>query len=309
MRPTATSPDASVPGAQDHDRARVTDRASELVPAGRESPHPALGPAVRPPSPGGATVGAITVDGVSKDFAQRDRHDVFRALDDVRMSIRPGEFVSLVGPSGCGKSTLLMILAGLVNSTNGTVTIDGTAVAAPRRSVGLMFQTPELFSWRTVLDNVLLPIDVFRLDRRRYLERARELLRLVGLGGSERAYPHELSGGMRQRVALCRVLVADPSIVLMDEPFGALDEFTREHLNLELLRIWDETKKTVVFVTHNIGEAVFLSDRVFVMGTGPGRLLASVEVDLPRPRDFTCLQAATYIEHVRQIRELLGISR
>jgi NitT/TauT family transport system ATP-binding protein len=231
------------------------------------------------------------------------------ALQDVDLTVHPGEFVSLVGPSGCGKSTLLLILAGLLAPDRGDVRIDATPVVSPRRSVGLMFQTPELFPWRTVLQNVLLPVDVFGWGRKEHLERARELLRLVGLERFERAHTYELSGGMQQRTALCRVLMGDPGVILMDEPFGALDEFTRERLNLELLRIWETTGKTIVFVTHNIGEAVFLSSRVVVMGTDPGRILRNVPIELERPRTFAALRERAYSERVFEIRELLGVGR
>jgi NitT/TauT family transport system ATP-binding protein len=230
------------------------------------------------------------------------------AVKDVTFSVAAGEFISLVGPSGCGKSTMLMTLAGLTSPSTGRVIIDDQPVTGPRRSVGVMFQTPELFRWRNVLENVLLPVDVFGLNREVHAARARELLRLVGLEDFEHAYPQELSGGMEQRTALCRVLVADPAIVLMDEPFGALDEFTRERLNIELLRIWDATRKTVVFVTHNIGEAVFLSDRVIVMGTQPGRVLEDVRVPLPRPRTVESMRERTFHETLYHIRDLLGLS-
>lgn len=253
--------------------------------------------------------GQIVIDDVGKVFYGRDAAHAVVALDRINLDIKQGEFVALVGPSGCGKSTLLMTIAGLVEPSTGLIRIDGLEVKEPRRSVGIMFQTPELFLWRTVLDNVMLPIDVFGYSRAKYLPRAADLIRMTGLEGFEGAYPHELSGGMRQRAALCRVLVADPASILMDEPFGALDELTRERLNLELLRIWDESRKTVVFVTHNIGEAVFLADRVVVMGTQPGRILADLSIDLPRPRDFSCLKSTTYQDHVFEIRETLGISK
>ncbi|NJD27400.1 MAG: ABC transporter ATP-binding protein [Chloroflexi bacterium] len=255
-----------------------------------------------------SALGAIQVEGVGKVYPSRRGAASIVAVKDVSFSVAAGEFVSLVGPSGCGKSTMLMAIAGLTQPSGGRVVIDGQPVTAPRRSVGVMFQTPELFRWRNVLENVLLPVDVFGLNRAAYLERARELLRLAGLGAFEHAYPQELSGGMEQRTALCRVLVADPSIVLMDEPFGALDEFTRERLNIELLRIWDATRKTVVFVTHNIGEAVFLSDRVIVMGTQPGRVLEDVQVPLPRPRTVESMRERPYHETLYHIRDLLGLS-
>jgi NitT/TauT family transport system ATP-binding protein len=253
--------------------------------------------------------GRIVVSDVSRTFADRTGSGELVALSGVDLAVEPGDFVSLVGPSGCGKSTLLMIMAGLLPATSGEVTIDGEAVTTPRRSVGLMFQTPELFPWRNVIQNVLLPVDVFGWGRSRHLERARELLRLVGLESFERAHAYELSGGMQQRTALCRVLMGDPGVILMDEPFGALDEFTRERLNVELLRIWETTGKTIVFVTHNIGEAVFLSSKVVVMGTNPGRVLRIVPIDLARPRSYAAFREAAYSDRVFEIRELLGVGR
>jgi NitT/TauT family transport system ATP-binding protein len=253
--------------------------------------------------------GRIVVDGVSRSFADRTGSGELVALERVGFEVEPGDFVSLVGPSGCGKSTLLMIMAGLLPATTGEVSIDGQWIRGPRRSVGLMFQTPELFPWRNVIENVLLPVDVFGWGRKEHLERARGLLRLVGLENFERAHSYELSGGMQQRAALCRVLMGDPGVILMDEPFGALDEFTRERLNLELLRIWETTGKTIVFVTHNIGEAVFLSSRVVVMGTSPGRILRIVPIELERPRTYAALRERAYNERVFEIRELLGVGR
>jgi NitT/TauT family transport system ATP-binding protein len=253
--------------------------------------------------------GSIEVRGVSRTFPNRTGEGLLEALKRVDLEVAPGDFISLVGPSGCGKSTLLMILSGLLEASEGEVLIDGAKVTGPRRSVGMMFQTPELFPWRNVLQNVLLPVDVFGWGRDRHLARARELLELVGLDGFEKAHPQELSGGMQQRTALCRVLMGDPGIILMDEPFGALDEFTRERLNVELLRIWESTGKTIVFVTHNIAEAVFLSSRVVVMGTGPGRILRTVPVDLERPRTFSSMREQEYSDRVFEIRELLGVGR
>ena len=250
--------------------------------------------------------GRITLDGVCKVF-QRRGAGAFEALRDVGLEQAPGEFVSLVGPSGCGKSTLLKIVAGLVETTAGRVAIDDSVVSGPRRSVGIMFQTPELFPWRTVIKNVLLPIEIFHHDREFHRRRALELLDMVGLRDFETALPRELSGGMQQRVALSRVLVADPDIILMDEPFGALDEFTREKLNLELLRIWDESRKTVLFVTHNINEAVFLSDRVVVMGTQPGRVISVIDVPFRRPRSVEVMREPVYTDKVFEIRRLLGL--
>lgn len=261
----------------------------------------------RAPAPAPAP-GDIALIGVAKFFKRRQDDHLLEALHDVTLDIRAGSFVSLVGPSGCGKSTLLKIVAGLIPQTRGEVRIGGTSVASPRRSVGIMFQTPELLPWRNVIENALLPIDVFRMDRRAYLNRARSILAMVGLSDFERAYPRELSGGMQQRVALSRTLIADPDILLMDEPFGALDEFTREHLDMQLLRLWEESHKTVLFVTHNIGEAIFLSERVVVMGNRPGRLLDDIMVPLPRPRHISHMRSPEYVDTVFRVRELLGIS-
>jgi len=259
-------------------------------------------------APRGET-GRIEIEHVSKTFTPRRGTEAIEALRDMSVDIRPGEFVSLVGPSGCGKSTLLKMVAGLVAPSSGRIAIDGLEVRAPRRSVGMMFQTPELFPWRTVLKNVLLPIEIARHDKEFHRKRALELLELVGLQEFHAALPRELSGGMQQRVALCRVLATDPSVVLMDEPFGALDEFSRERLNVELLRIWDATRKTIIFVTHNINEAVFLSDRVVVMGTRPGRMLSVVDVPLgrERPRTQQTIRDPAFSDTVFEVRGLLGL--
>jgi NitT/TauT family transport system ATP-binding protein len=253
--------------------------------------------------------GRIHIEAVSKRFTPRRGTEPIEALREVTVDVRPGEFVSLVGPSGCGKSTLLKIVAGLLPPTSGRVTVDGEEVRRPRRSVGMMFQTPELFPWRTVLKNVLLPIEIFRHEKEYHRKRALELLELVGLEEFQSALPRELSGGMQQRVALCRVLVSDPSVVLMDEPFGALDEFARERLNVELLRIWDATRKTIIFVTHNINEAVFLSDRVVVMGAKPGRVLSVVDVPLGReqPRTQQAMRDPAFTDCVFEVRGLFGL--
>jgi NitT/TauT family transport system ATP-binding protein len=229
------------------------------------------------------------------------------ALTDVSFGIEEGEFVSLVGPSGCGKSTLLSILGGLEQKTDGELVLAGQHHDQPRRDIGMMFQTSVLFPWRTIRQNVRLPGEVLGLDKKQQAERADELLDMVGLNGFGDRYPSELSGGMRQRVALARLLAHDPRVLLMDEPFGALDEFTRETMNIELLRIWEKTGKTVVFVTHNIGEAVFLSDRIFVMTPRPGRLEGIVEVDLPRPRKTEVMREQRYADLVFDIRRMLGV--
>jgi NitT/TauT family transport system ATP-binding protein len=256
-----------------------------------------------------AATGAIQIDGVDKVFRGGQGAAPVEALRGVSLDVAPSQFVSFVGPSGCGKSTLLKLVGGLLEPSAGCITVGGRAVTGPRRDVGIMFQTPVLFAWRTVLENVLLPIEIRGLDRRACTEKARGILRLVGLEDRERAYPRELSGGMQQRAALSRVLVVDPPIILMDEPFGALDEFTREKMNLELLRIWGERRQTIVFVTHSIVEAVFLSDRVVVMGTRPGRVLSVLDIPLPRPRTIEMMKSAEFAAMAFEIREHLGVAR
>ena len=225
----------------------------------------------------------IRIEHVSKTYRTRSG-DVVDALVDIELEIRENEFVSLVGPSGCGKSTLLKLVAGLVPASDGTIAIRGQELREPYPDVGFVFQSALLLPWRNVVDNVMFSIEMLGLDRRSYRERAIELLRLAGLGGFETKYPRELSGGMQQRVALCRALVHDPSLLLMDEPFGALDAMTREEMGLELLRIWEERPKTILFVTHSIPEAILLADRVVAMTPRPGRVARVLDIDLPRPR-------------------------
>jgi NitT/TauT family transport system ATP-binding protein len=251
-----------------------------------------------------ANAGAIAVQGVGKVFPSG-----FEALRSVSVDIRRGEFVSFVGPSGCGKSTLLKLIGGLLEPSTGEVAVAGRKVEGPRRDVGVMFQTSVLFPWRTVLENVLLPIEVFGSERAAAVDKARGILNMVGLAGREDAYPRQLSGGMQQRAALSRVLITDPPIILMDEPFGALDEFTRERMNLELLRIWSERGQTIIFVTHSINEAVFLSDRIVVMDTAPGRVVAVVDVPLPRPRSIETMKSPDFARKAFEVREYLGVAR
>jgi NitT/TauT family transport system ATP-binding protein len=248
---------------------------------------------------------AISVQHLSKVYATRDGG--VAALERISFSIDEGEFVAVVGPSGCGKSTLLKILAGLLSSTDGSASLRGTRIQGPRRDIGVVFQAPVLFPWRTVLDNVLLPIDVQGQGRERYLPAARDLLTLVGLRDFERRYPWELSGGMQQRVAITRALIHDPAMLLMDEPFGALDAMTREHMNLELQRIWMEKKKTVFFITHSIPEAVFLADRVLVMTPRPGRVVDDLRIKLPRPRGLDAMTTPEFGEYTRHIRALFNV--
>jgi NitT/TauT family transport system ATP-binding protein len=227
-----------------------------------------------------------------------------QALASVSLRVRRGEFVAILGPSGCGKSTLLMIVGGLVRPTSGRVLIGGAEVDRPQTDVGIVFQDPVLLEWRTSLGNVMIQVEARRLERPRYLSRARELLASVGLAGFEDKRPYELSGGMRQRVSLCRALVHEPSLLLMDEPFGALDALTRDQMNLDLQRMWIENPVTVLLVTHSIPEAVFLADRIIVMSPRPGSVDAVVTVDLPRPRG---LEAHERPEFARYVREIKGI--
>ena len=228
------------------------------------------------------------------------------ALKDANLSIQKGEFISLIGPSGCGKTTLLRLMADLEQPTAGELLIAGrTADEARReRQYGYVFQAPALMEWRTVLKNVLLPLEVMNVPGDR-VGRAREMLKLVGLDKFERNYPWQLSGGMQQRVSIARALAFDPPLLFMDEPFGALDEITREHLNLELLRLWRETGKTVIFVTHSIPEAVFLSTRVVVMTARPGRIEGVVDIDLPHPRSDDTREDPRFFTLATEIRELL----
>ena len=248
---------------------------------------------------GRAIAYALTdVEGVTKGCETRS--GVVEAIGEVDLEVADGELVTVVGRSGCGKSTLLRIIAGLVPATRGSVAIAGTTVEGPRRDVALMFQRSALLPWRNVLDNVLLPIDVANGDRAAARREAAELLELTGLVGFERSRPYELSGGMQQRAALCRALISRPRVLLMDEPFAALDALTREELSLELQRLWQERRKTIVFVTHSIDEAVVLSDRIVVMTPRPGRVARIVPVDLPRPRTVGMDGYAEIAEAVRE---------
>jgi NitT/TauT family transport system ATP-binding protein len=246
----------------------------------------------------------IEINLLRKEYSGRG--DPVLALEHVSMTVGEGEFTSIVGPSGCGKSTLLKIVAGLIPRTSGEVRIRDELAEGPRQDIGFVFQNPVLLPWRTVLENVLIPIIVLRRNHKDYIETALDLLTLVGLEGFENRYPDELSGGMQQRVALTRALIHDPAILLMDEPFGALDAMTREQMNLELLRIWTERQKTVLFVTHSIPEAVFLSDKVIVLSQRPGSVLETVEVELPRPRGLDIINTESFGKINRHIRRLIN---
>ena len=224
----------------------------------------------------------IVLDGVAQVFDGRS--GPVQALEGIDLEVGANEFVAVIGRSGCGKSTLLRLIAGLLPPTQGRVVVDGTPVTKPRRDVSFMFQRPALLPWRSVLSNVMLPIEIFGLERESYRDRAHELLALVGLRGFEKRLPHELSGGMQQRVSLCRSLIHAPAVMLMDEPFSALDALTREELSEELQRIQLEQARTVVLVTHSVEEAAMLADRVVVLSPRPGRIRKIVDVTLERPR-------------------------
>jgi NitT/TauT family transport system ATP-binding protein len=245
---------------------------------------------------------AVQVRSVRKVF------DQLEAIRQVSFAVGDGEFVSLLGPSGCGKSTLLMMIAGVIGATGGDISVNGKTVAGPRREVGVVFQSPVLLPWRKVLDNVLFPVELLRLPREQYRARAMELLRMAKIDEFAHLLPHQLSGGMRQRVAICRSLVHDPSILLMDEPFSALDAITRDEMAVELLRIWHANRKTVIFVTHSIREAVFLSDRVLVMGRRPATIIDDVAIDLRRPREIAMTEDDSFNRYARHLRTAIEAS-
>jgi NitT/TauT family transport system ATP-binding protein len=247
----------------------------------------------------------VRVAGVTKTFPQGD----VTALQDIDLELAPREFVSLIGPSGCGKSTLLRVIGDLIQPTHGSVTINGKSARQARNDgdYGIVFQDSVLFDWRTVSKNIALPLEMLGWERQRRRQRIAEMLTLVELTGFGEHHPWQLSGGMQQRVAIARALSFEPALLLMDEPFGALDEMTRERLNLELLSIWEKTANTVVFVTHSITEAVFLSGRVVVMSPRPGRIAGAVDVDLRYPRTVETREAPRFFELVTQVRELLRL--
>jgi NitT/TauT family transport system ATP-binding protein len=246
----------------------------------------------------------ISLNRVTRIFNSRDGDQV-TALQDVSLEIGRNEFITLVGPSGCGKSTLLRIVAGLILPTAGRASIGGAEITEPRSETGIVFQAPTLLPWASVLDNVLFPLRMMHRIDSTSTDKAMALLKLVGLAGFEGKSPRELSGGMQQRVAICRALVHDPDILLMDEPFGALDALTREEMTMELLRIWSERPKTVLFVTHSITEAVVLADRVVVMSPRPGRIQEIIEIGLPRPRSFESEATPEFHEASQHIRQLI----
>jgi NitT/TauT family transport system ATP-binding protein len=248
----------------------------------------------------------IKIQGLSKRFGHDD--DSVLALSDINLTIAEGSFVSVVGPSGCGKSTLLRIVAGLLGYSEGVVSMDGQPIQGTRRDIGVVFQNSILLPWRSILENVMLPAEILGLDKGVARARAIELLKMVRLEGFENKRPSQLSGGMQQRASIARALLHDPKILLMDEPFGALDAMTREQMNLELQRIWSESGKTVIMITHSIPEAIFLGDVVVVMTARPGSLARIIDIDLPRPRGMADMGAPQFTAASQGIRELFSHS-
>lgn len=248
---------------------------------------------------------AVAVTGLTVRFSSK-RGEV-TALHDVDLQVRRGEFVSIVGPSGCGKSTLLKVVAGLTDPSRGSVELGGAPVCGPQRNIGYVFQRAALLEWRTVRKNILLQAEMRGLNKRAAAIECARLIEMTGLGGFEDALPHELSGGMQQRVSLCRALLHEPEVLLMDEPFGALDALTRERMNVELHRIWRETGTTVLLVTHSVAEAVYLANRVVVMSPRPGRIVELLDVDLPAHRNYaTTMETPEFITVANRARDLLG---
>jgi NitT/TauT family transport system ATP-binding protein len=246
----------------------------------------------------------IRFDSVTKTFWSR-RGGIITALSDLSFEVAEQEFIAIVGPSGCGKSTLLKLVAGLQSVTSGSIFLRGERVGNPSAEIGLVFQQPVLLPWRSVIDNVLLPIEMLGLNSGEFRAQARELIAIAGLGGFERRLPRELSGGMQQRVSICRALLHDPKLLLMDEPFGALDALTREEMSFALLKMWESRRKTILFVTHSITEAVLLADRVVVMTPRPGRISRVIDIDLPRPRYPGLEDVSDFRAFTREIRGII----
>jgi NitT/TauT family transport system ATP-binding protein len=256
----------------------------------------------RPEAAALGSAAAVRIASLQKSYGALE---VMRA---VSFTVGDGEFLSVLGPSGCGKSTLLMMIAGVIAPTAGEIRVKGTKVTSPRPDVGMVFQSPVLLPWRSVLQNVLFPVELLKLPRAQYASRAIELLRMAKIDEFAAALPRQLSGGMRQRVAICRALVHNPDILLMDEPFSALDAITRDEMGVELLRIWQTNRKTVIFVTHSIREAAFLSDRVLVMARRPGTIIDDVAIELPRPRQIAMTEDEVFNRHVRHLRKAIEAS-
>jgi len=254
---------------------------------------------------GGAPIVSLTQ--VTKSYRTERGPDV-RSLRSISLAIDEGQFISVVGHSGCGKTTLLKIISGLLMPSAGSVVVDGAAVVSPLSSVGFVFQSSLLLPWRTSLDNILLPIELLHKNKQDYADRAARLIEITGLQGFEKMYPRELSGGMQQRVAIARALIHDPEILLMDEPFGSLDELTREEMSIELLKITEKMKKTVVFVTHSVSEAVMLADRVIVLSPRPATVQLDLNIECARPRDSSIRTDSDYIVYCETVRASLGLS-
>ena len=244
----------------------------------------------------------IQIEGVTKRY-QRGKQETL-ALQELNIDIRPGEFIAVVGPSGCGKSTLMRLVAGLHPVSSGQITVEGKPVSGPVTDVGIVFQSPVLLEWRNTLDNVLFQVDIRGLPVRNYRERAHALLAQVGLQDFAKSYPHELSGGMRQRASIARALLHDPPLLLMDEPFGALDALTREQMRLDLETLWMSTRKTVIFITHSVDEAVLLADRVLVMGPRPGKIVRELAIDLPRARGLEARREKGFFDACDEINDI-----
>ena len=242
----------------------------------------------------------IEARGVTKIYQTKD--GPVESLKPLDFSIREGEFISVVGPSGCGKSTLLKMVAGLLPTSGGMLTLAGKPINGPQRDVGIVFQSAVLLAWRSVLDNILLQAEMRRMPMQQAREKAKQLMDMAGLAGFEGKYPWQLSGGMQQRASICRALLHDPAVLLMDEPFGALDAMTREKMNLELQRIWSQSKKTVLLITHSIPEAIFLSDHVIVMSERPGSIAAVYDIDLPRQRTLDMMGSPEFSEYAKNVR-------
>ena len=245
----------------------------------------------------------IKLAGVSKSYGEG--HDAIMAVDQIDLEIGHNQFVSLLGPSGCGKSTLMLMIAGLVTPTGGAISIKGREIDGPMRTNGIVFQNPVLLPWRTVLDNVLLPIELMGESVNKYRAHAYDLLEIAGIADFANRLPHELSGGMRQRAGICRALIQFPTLLLMDEPFSALDAITRDEMNMELLRLWERDRKTVIFITHSISEAIFLSDRVVVVSKRPARVVEDIVVPLPRPRSVEVQETLQFVQLRGRVRKLI----
>lgn len=248
---------------------------------------------------------AIALRGISKTYTAKGRPNTL-ALDDISLDVAEGEFVALVGPSGCGKSTLLKLISGLLSPTSGSIEVFNHTVTRPLPSVGIVFQSPVLMKWRTVFQNVMLPLEVMGTMNESSHDRVMSLLELAGIRDFAHSYPRELSGGMQQRVSICRALVHNPPLLLLDEPFGALDAMTRSQMNMDLARIWAQTRKTTVLITHSVSEAVFLADRVIVMSARPGRITEIVDVEIPHPRTVDVRGQPKFGELVQQIGRHIG---